>query len=136
MKKLILLTASLVFASFGSISHAQSVEAADLGITKINVIREAAPIYPFEARRKRQDANVLIGYDVNENGRAVNIQVLESDAGGKFAIAAKRAIKQTIFEAHKVDGEAVTISGLMKRYKFEIVDHYSLARASVRVSDL
>lgn len=110
MKKTIALVVSLVFAfaTFGV--YADSAVA----------IKDVKPIYPKSALERKLTGWVVVEYTVNEDGRAENITVSDSEPAKVFDRAAKRAISQTRFEVQGLDGGASEGTNQRKKFVFEI----------------
>ena len=67
---------------------------------------QAAPVYPFELRRKRVEGNVRVVFVVDTEGRVTNPKV-ESATDPAFEKPALDAVRQWRFEAGSKDGKKV-----------------------------
>lgn len=70
-------------------------------------------VYPQIERKSGLEGEVLISFDINNTGRAVNIKIV-GDAHKSFASAAIRGLKQTQFENGPSDRTQ------QRRYRFQL----------------
>lgn len=85
--------------------------------------RNVTPRYPKSAQRRGVEGLVTAALNINAEGRVdmVTIVSVESDRYAKdFAKAAKRAARRTRFFPQTVNGVPTPVSGVIKRYRFEI----------------
>jgi outer membrane biosynthesis protein TonB len=59
-----------------------------------------------------------VGFDVAEDGRTINVAVLESDPPGLKDDSTARAINRSRFRPRMVNGELVGSEGLIRRFTF------------------
>lgn len=70
------------------------------------------PIYPVLARRLGKEGRVLLKLTIDENGKLINVEVLEG-AGYGFTEAAIDAVRKSTFLPAIVDGKPVTCKALL-----------------------
>lgn len=70
------------------------------------------PVYPLMARRLGREGRVLLRLTIDENGRLLNIEVLER-AGFGFTEAAIEAVKKSTFRPAVQDGRPVMSKALL-----------------------
>jgi len=73
---------------------------------------QVAPQYPLMARRQGIDGRVLLRLTIGDDGRLVNVEVVE-DAPCGFVAAALNAVKRSTFYPALVDGRPVTSRALL-----------------------
>ena len=113
IKKIALIACAAIAATvFSSVTFAEEPQ--------VEAIREVAPVYPTSALQRRHTGWAVVHYSVDENGRATDIQVIDSEPSQVFDRAARRAISQSRFEVTEVDGQAVTVSDQYKKFVFEL----------------
>ena len=78
------------------------------------------PVYPRMALRRGLTGEVLVQYSVNTEGKAENIQILESSPRGFFDGATLRILESTTFSRGYNQGEPATTTGITKRFVYEI----------------
>lgn len=79
------------------------------------------PVYPKMALRRGLAGEVLVSYDVNAQGKAENIRILESSPRGFFDNATVRLLENTTFSRGYDNGEAATVTGFTRRFIYDIV---------------
>ena len=85
--------------------------------------KNVTPRYPKSAQRRGVEGLVTVALNINAEGRVdiVTIVSVETDRYAKdFAKAAKRAARRTRFFPQTVNGVPTPVSGVIKRYRFEI----------------
>jgi len=85
------------------------------------VRRNVTPRYPRKALRRKVDALVVLRLNIDARGRVGLTELVEVQAPRyqkAFIKAAERAALKTRFHPQTVNGEAVPVSGIMKRYRF------------------
>lgn len=88
--------------------------------TQVSPVREVAPEYPASAFQRGHTGWAVVKYDVNEKGRAENLEVISSEPARIFDRAALKAIAQTRFEVTTEDGQPVSVDNQYKKFVFEI----------------
>lgn len=88
---------------------------------KVATVWQPKPVYPKMALRRGLTGNVVVEYDINTEGRAENIVILESSPRGFFNNATVRIVKNSIFARSFDNGQATVASGIQRRYVYEIV---------------
>ncbi|MGB0906811.1 MAG: energy transducer TonB [Maricaulaceae bacterium] len=89
------------------------------------VVRNVSPRYPKRALRRNIEAVVDLNLTLDAKGRVEAAELVSVDAekyAKDFVKAAKFAALRTRYEPHMVDGEAVPLEGITKRYTFKIDD--------------
>ena len=85
--------------------------------------KNITPRYPKSAQRRGVEGLVTVALNINAEGRVdiVNIVAVDADRYAKdFAKSAKRAARRTRFFPQTVNGVPTPVSGVIKRYRFEI----------------
>lgn len=86
------------------------------------VRRNIIPTYPRKALRRKVDALVVLRLNIDAKGRVRLTELVEIQAPRyqkDFIKAAERAALRTRFHPQTVNGKAVPVSGIMKRYRFK-----------------
>ena|GEM_PF-979676 len=87
------------------------------------VRKNVTPRYPKSAQRRGIAGTVTLSLNINAEGRVDLINVMSVNArryGKDFEKSARRAAKRTRFFPQTVDGVPTPVSGVIKRYRFEI----------------
>lgn len=92
-----------------------------LSIHKGETVWQPEPVYPKMALRRGLGGQVLVEYDINSQGKAENIVILDSSPKGFFNNATVRILERTTFARNYEQGEAATVSGIKKRFVYEII---------------
>lgn len=93
----------------------------DAGVTaNAEPIHQADPVYPKEAEAKGLEGFVLLRFDLNEEGKAENIEVLKSEPRNMFEKEAKNAIRKWRYAPHMVNGVAAKVVGKQFRIEFKL----------------
>ncbi len=112
MKTIVTIFLATIAITFSTLAVADSFE----GISVPAV--EPAPVeYPAQALRRGEQGNVLVRYRVNENGRAENIEVLES-SNRMFNTAAVRAVRESRYARTFSGDQPVEVDGVVQRFEF------------------
>ncbi|MEM7762631.1 MAG: TonB family protein [Pseudomonadota bacterium] len=77
------------------------------------------PIYPQRMLQRGIEGYVDVRYGVDQQGRAINVEVTARSHPG-FERAALKALERFRYQPRVIDGRAVVVSGLEKRFTFEI----------------
>lgn len=89
------------------------------------VTRNITPRYPSRAQRRGIEALVVLSLSIDDRGRVAMTDVVSVEAeryGNDFVNAAERAARRTRYAPRMVNGEAKAVSGVIKRYRFQIAD--------------
>lgn len=78
------------------------------------------PIYPRSALRRRQGGYVALQFTVNEKGKPVDIQVLDSNADRSLQKAAVEAVEKWLYRPAKKDGKTVRTEGVRTQLIFRL----------------
>jgi TonB family protein len=114
-----LLSATGAFAASGP----YEVEVTGLPGLSINsgkTLWQPLPLYPRMALRHGLTGEVLVQYSINEQGKAENIQILESSSKGFFDDTTIRALESASFGLAYEEGRAVAVQGVKKRFIYNI----------------
>lgn len=132
MKNIANLSIGVVFALFGGVSYAGEVDKSAVEFfDQVDAIKLVQPLYPAPALRRGVVGHVVLEYAVDSNGKATNIEVVESRPQGVFDRSAIKALKRSKFEITNVDGNKVEVQGQTQRYVYGI-DKKSLAALAKR----
>ncbi|MFW5498805.1 MULTISPECIES: energy transducer TonB [unclassified Maridesulfovibrio] len=83
------------------------------------IIRNYPPEYPYGAKRKRIEGDVVVRMLVNSKGNPVNLSIYSASPSGIFEQAALKAAKRWRFRPGKYHGEDVDTWVLLP-FKFEL----------------
>lgn len=86
----------------------------------IQPITRGQPEYPIAAAQRGIGGRVMFEFDVDEQGRPINIQIVESSPRGVFDHAARRAIEQFRYEPLTVDGTPVIREDVRFAFEFQV----------------
>jgi protein TonB len=75
-------------------------------------IHREMPVYPLIARRLGKEGKVLLRLTIDENGKLLNVEVIEG-AGYGFTEAAVEAVKKSTFTPAKSEGKPVMSKALL-----------------------
>ena len=86
----------------------------------IVIKHRAAPIYPIQAAKDNIEGSVAMTFDVDENGKPVNIKVVEATQKKLFDKAAIKCLSKWRYHPKVVNGEAVKRNDLKLRLDFRL----------------
>ena len=92
-------------------------------IVPLRVKRNREPDYPRRAERRGIEAVVTLMLNVDDEGRVVRTEVANVEADryeDDFVRASERAAMRTRFYPRTENGRPVPVSGVIKRYRFEV----------------
>lgn len=104
--------------NFSVLAHEPSFSGLGLGglVFSLNQVDERPialsklqPNYPFRARRRGIEGEVLLSFVITEKGDVQQIKVLNSKPKGTFDEQAKQAVRVWKFKPAKKDGHAVSV---------------------------
>jgi TonB family protein len=72
-------------------------------------LNKLRPNYPFHARRRGLEGEVLLSFVITENGTVSHLHVLRSSPAGVFDESARQAVKDWKFRPAQKGGEAVPV---------------------------
>jgi len=78
------------------------------------------PRYPRKALRLGKQGYVILSFDINEEGRVVNVKIVKAEPRRLFEKEAERALKQWKYKPMLVNGEAVSQLRQSIRLDFQI----------------
>ena len=81
-------------------------------------LHKVVPVYPAFARRQEMEGAVLLRVTIDEEGRAVNVEIMKQ-AGFRFDEAAVKAIRESTFIPAKRDGRSCSCKALLP-IRFEL----------------
>ena len=97
--------------SVAKVSHSKDTQVAGTGgvirQSKPGYLRNPAPAYPSEARRKRQQGRVILDVLLNEKGYVKSLVVKKSSGYPLLDQAARKAVLKWRFRPKKIGGVAV-----------------------------
>jgi len=76
-------------------------------VTQAKIIKRVTPVVGSDVPRKASGF-VIVKFDIGENGRVANVEVVESSPRGTFDDAALTAVRKWIYEPRKENGVAVS----------------------------
>lgn len=88
----------------------------------LQLVSGTGAVYPPDARTRGVEGYVVVGYDVDTEGRVINARVLEAVPPGVFEESAMQAVSRWRFKAPQKGGEAQPVSGLHSRLNFVLGD--------------
>lgn len=77
-------------------------------------------VYPAKAKKRRIEGYVIVKFDIDEQGRTKNIEVLEAQPARFFERSAMDAIKRWRYQPQIVDGQARVIIGYTTKIEFKM----------------
>ena len=79
------------------------------------------PTYPRMAVRRNIEGDVVVTFDVNEEGGVENIRFLSSNPKGVFNKTVEQALSQSRFVPMQMGGQTIRVNGLKEEYQFKLV---------------
>lgn len=73
-------------------------------VESVEYLRQPAPEYPSESRRRRERGTVLLRVLIDPNGRPAQIQIERSSGFERLDLAAREAVEKALFRPHEVNG--------------------------------
>ena len=90
---------------------------AETAITdSVVAIQDVQPEFPASAMRREASGYVVVRFDVMANGKARNVQVIESQPARIFDSSAIRAVRQSEFS---ITSEESEVRGVERVYRFQ-----------------
>ncbi|QLK88394.1 TonB family protein [Arsenophonus endosymbiont of Aphis craccivora] len=89
------------------------IASSSIAIDGPRALRIQHPDYPDRARKLGKEGYVNVLYDIDENGRVVNLEVVDSSPRGLFEREVKRAMNRWYYEK-------IPAKGLKKTFLFKI----------------
>jgi TonB family protein len=83
------------------------------------------PVYPKQLWEAGVQGYVNVSYSVNENGKVVNLKVIDEYPAQVFREAALKSVKSSRYEPGKKDNQPVLTIGITRRVAFLIDDNIS-----------
>ena len=85
------------------------------------VIKKTPPLeYPRRAMRMQVEGFVQIGFDINDQGRALNIVIEDAQPKRMFDKAATKLIKGIVFESPEQLGQPVSVTDVSMKIAFAL----------------
>ncbi|HEU4780766.1 MAG TPA: TonB family protein [Steroidobacteraceae bacterium] len=75
-------------------------------VVPAKIVKRVTPLVSYNVPRKTKGF-VVVKFDIGENGRVSNVEVLESTPSGVFDDAATTAVRKWVYEPRKENGTAV-----------------------------
>ena len=94
--------------------------AAPMDVVPAKIVKRVTPVVSSDVPRKAK-GYVVVKFDIGENGRVSNVEVVESTPSGIFDTAATTAVRKWIYEPRKENGVAVS-SQSKARLVFDAAD--------------
>jgi protein TonB len=86
-----------------TISHSNAAVVPPM-VESVQYVRQPAPVYPHESRRRRERGTVLLRVLVDPAGRPAQIQVERSSGFERLDVAAREAVEKALFRPHEING--------------------------------
>lgn len=96
-----------------------AIEANFSNVAAIETIKDVAPRFPRLADRTGVEGHVVLSYNLDANGKPVDIKVVEEHPKRVFATSAIKALKASRFSVTDDEGTSYAVNGLSRRYDFE-----------------
>ena len=80
---------------------------APLDVIPAKLVKRVTPVVPSSVSRK-ESGHVIVRFEIGENGRVSNVEVIESTPQGVFDEAAVTAVRKWIYEPRKENGAPVS----------------------------
>lgn len=77
-------------------------------------------VYPAKAKKRRIEGYVVLKFDIDEQGRTKNIEVVEAQPERFFERSAIDAIKRWRYQPQIIDGQAQSILGYTTKIEFKM----------------
>lgn len=81
---------------------------------QIKAVRDIAPEYPASALRRDASGYVVVRFDLDRNGRARNVEIVESNPQRLFDSSVLTAVRKSVFE---ISGDA-SATDVERVYRF------------------
>jgi len=125
MIKKVMIGVGLAFVASTTLANNGMYEVDVTGLQGLSILEgttvwQPVPLYPKLALRRAVEGKVLVQYDINTEGQAENIHVIEASPEGFFNNATVRALENATFGIAYQDGKAVAINGVKKRFVYRI----------------
>ncbi|CAH0533335.1 hypothetical protein VST7929_01201 [Vibrio stylophorae] len=93
---------------------------AAIAVGQIQPSQRAIPMYPRQASRRGIEGYVKLGFSIDEDGRAVDIQVIEAQPRNIFNRSAIQALKRSRFPVTRLDEQAVVVPNQVQVYEYKL----------------
>jgi protein TonB len=106
--------------------HGVAIQTPTLDTAVAGNLQQAIPLYkvkpqyPLRALRRSIEGRVTLKFDIDETGKVINVQIIDSQPKRIFDRAARKAIRRWKFQPKQVDGKAVRQTGMTQTIEFEI----------------
>lgn len=87
------------------------------GFLPINLV---SPSYPTRAIRRGIEGRVEVQFDINTQGKAVNVRVIRSEGRGVFDKAVLNALAQSQFQPIRVNGHPIITKNVKETFLFTL----------------
>lgn len=78
------------------------------------------PVYPQRARLQNIEGYVLVAFTIQADGTVADIVIIESEPKNVFEQSVIKAVKNFKYPVTMVDGKAVPVTGIRKRFEFKL----------------
>lgn len=119
LSKLVLSIGICGFALFAVAEQTNSSDLASLS-QPLLVINNVVPEYPAKALTKKAEGFVTLSFAVNEEGEAVNIELVDFEGSKYFIRSSIKALEETRFRSQ--DGQQTLVKA-QKTYDFYMVEN-------------
>ncbi len=121
--------------SVDSFTTSGEIPLADVGVagisySKVTVLSKQRPEYPSVAKRRGIEGRVVVVFDIDEDGRAINPRISDSGASTMFNRSVLKAIRAYQYSPYILDGQAVGLKGLTEEFRFKLIQDPPTKRAS------
>lgn len=85
----------------------------------IQKVQDVTPQFPRLATRAGTEGHVVLSYNLDVNGKPVDIKVVEEQPKRVFTASAVKALKASRFSVIDDQGTSYAVEGLSRRYDFQ-----------------
>lgn len=132
LKTVLVTCAILGFQHAQAEQQAPALKADFFNVGAIETVKEVAPDYPRLAVRSGVEGYVVLSYNLDANGKPVDIAVVEAQPKRVFNESAIRALKASRFAVIDAEGTSYAIEGLARRYDFQFPEGAKTNRTARR----
>ncbi|BFM05414.1 TonB family protein [Halioxenophilus aromaticivorans] len=88
-------------------------------VASIETVKDVAPAFPRLAVRTGAEGHVVLSYNLDVNGKPVDVKVVEEHPKRVFTSSAVKALKASRFSVTDDEGTSYAVKGLARRYDFQ-----------------
>lgn len=102
--------------------NAITINAADLAAsdTQVVAVEQVVPNYPNAQLLNKRPGNVTLTYDLDKQGKPINIALVKSSGPKQFVHTSIKALKNSRFQPILLNTKAVSVQGLYLQYDYNI----------------